>query len=645
MAFEAANVDGYPTHRKAAPLFDLFGQPFYILGIDPATTDLEIDSAFAAARDGGLVSEGSLVSASKAILSPTKRLSCELSYPLDSRPNEIAVLNDALRSNASASELILIANELAALSRANFLAHIASRQPADNALLHAIVMSHGAIDSTEVHAALKVFRTAAGWPAPSLLSVVQCLRELLDLHAEAVLGGYDHIEDAAEPVLACTQAILASDDRYHIEALARFLSVYRRSSEIKRSRAATLIENASDALRRRPKEARLAVVLSNALEFWGSLCSPLIFFDALHDRRDDDGLRGPAECVLMLVDDLTRSHHYTVAYQIAKLGRDVLGPAADPFDEQLRRIEQLASGGPIKRLRDLTGQLGAEPSSLISALEQSGFGPHSSEPAGRLREAFAQAAHSADRTDPTEPWTLLRDLAMRLARAGHHAAASALIRGLIQQGQADAAPRETVAMLPYDLSLIEGQKQTPPAETGLLPPSEPEEDAVQPIQKLRKSPPPALERPGRQRRRHLLKGLFLAAAALAGAGFYFGFGQIPALRWQPVSNRPDLEGAAAPEAEVIPPVGTGQRYSLPFVRYCHFQAERLKTVKQLAQGPEDARAYNLLVVDYNARCSDFLYQSQDLVSVVAEVGANKSKIEADARRIISTWPGHATERK
>jgi hypothetical protein len=643
MAFEDANIDGYLTHRKAAPLFDLFEQPFYILGIDPATTDLQIDSAFAAAQDGELVSKGSLVSAREAILSPTKRLSCELSYPLDSRSNEIAVLNEALRSNASASELILIANQLAPLSRANFLAHIASSQPANNALLYAIVMSHGAIDSTQVHTALKVFRTAAGWPAPSLLSVVQCLRELLDLHAEAVLGRYDNIEDAAEPVLACTQAILASDDRYNIEALARFLSVYRGSIEIKRSRAATLIKNASDALQQRPKEARLAGVLSNALEFWGSLCRPLILFDALHDHRDDDGLRGPAECVLMLVDDLTRSHHYTVAYQIAKLGRDLPGPAADPFDEQLRRIEQLASGGPIKRLRDLTGQLGAEPSSLISALEQSGFGPHSSEPAGRLREAFAQAAHSADRTDPTEPWTLLRDLAMRLARAGHHAAASALIRGLIQQGQADAAPRETVAMLPYDLSLIESQKRTQPAESCVLPPSEPGEDAVQPIQKLRKSPPPALERPGRQRRRHLLKGLFLAAAALAGAGFYFGFSQVPALWWQPVSNRPDLEGAAAPE--VIPSVGTGQRYALPFVRYCHFQAERLKTIKQLTQGPEDTRAYNLLVVDYNARCSDFLYQSQDLVSVVAEVGANKSKIEADARRIISTWPGHATERK
>ena len=90
----------------------------------------------------------------------------------------------------------------------------------------------------------------------------------------------------------------------------------------------------------------------------------------------------------------------------------------------------------------------------------------------------------------------------------------------------------------------------------------------------------------------------------------------------------------------MPPVGTGQRYSLPYVRYCYFQQERLKTIKELAQGPEDARSYNLLVVDYNARCSDFLYQSQDLLAVVAEITANKSRLEADARRIMSAWPGH-----
>ena len=465
MAFEDTQNDAHAPPQKAAPLFDLFKQPLYILGIDPATTDLEIDSAFAAARDGGLVSERSLVCAREEVLSPRHRLSCELSYPLDSRPKEIAMLNHALRSSASKSELILIANQLAPLSRANFLAHIASRELANSALMVAVVTSHGAIDSTQIHAALKIFRTAAGWPAPSLLSVVQCLRELLDLHAEAVFGRYDHIEDAAGPVLACTQAILASDDRYNIEALARFLSVYRRSIETKRSRAATLIENACNALQQRPEEGRLLEVLSNTFEFWGLMCGPLILLNAHQDRGEDDGLCGPAECVFNLVDDLTRGHHYTVARHLAQLGREVLAPAAEPFGEQLRRIEHLASGGPIKRLRDLTGRLDAQPSFLIRALAQSGFGPHAGEPAAGLWQAFADAAHAADRTDPSEPWTLLRDLAMRLASAEHYAAASALIRGLIQQGQAEAAPRETVAMLPYDLSLIEGRKHTSPPQT------------------------------------------------------------------------------------------------------------------------------------------------------------------------------------
>ena len=163
------------------------------------------------------------------------------------------------------------------------------------------------------------------------------------------------------------------------------------------------------------------------------------------------------------------------------------------------------------------------------------------------------------------------------------------------------------------------------------------------MQMRRVDPPSALERPERKPRRKLVKGLFLAAAALAGAGFYFGSSEVPAQWWQPVSNRSDVE--IAPEPESMPPVGTGQRYSLPFVRYCHFQAERLKAIQPLAQGAEDTRAYNLLVVDYNARCSDFLYQQQDQALVEAEVSASKSKIEADAKQIISSWPGHATERK
>jgi hypothetical protein len=128
------------------------------------------------------------------------------------------------------------------------------------------------------------------------------------------------------------------------------------------------------------------------------------------------------------------------------------------------------------------------------------------------------------------------------------------------------------------------------------------------------------------------------------AGVFFSFGALPALRW-PLAGPDLLQGTSAPEAEIVPPVGTGQRYSLPYVRYCHFQQERLRSIKAWAQGAEDVRSYNLLVVDYNARCSDFLYQPQDLVAVVAEVSANKAKIEAEAKQIMSAWPGHGAERQ
>jgi hypothetical protein len=632
MAFENPNSDVDPTDRKAAPSFNLFELPFYLLRVEPTATNLEINSAFASARDGGRRPEDALLSARDAILSPATRLSCELSYPLDSRPNEIDVLYAALSSAASTNELLLIADQLAPLSSAHFCAHLAASRPADSAILYAIIVSYGAIDSTEIYDTLRAFRTAARWPTPSLLSVNNGLREMFDLHAEAALGRYDSIEDASEPLLACAQAILASGEWFHIEVLEEFLATYGKLVETKRTRVATLIENAVEGLRQQPEEARLAVVLANTLPFWDVLCGPLWLLSAQQDRQDED-LSRPADQVSCLVDDLIEQRHYSVARQIAEAGRELPGLVGKAFDIRLRRIEHLASGGPLKGLRNLTAQLDADASSLVKPLEHIGFGPHAPEPIKRLWEAFAEAAHSCDEDDATEPWTLLRDLAVRLSRNEHHTAASALIRGMIQHGQAIVAPPEIQVMLPYDLSLIEGQRQARSSETGSPKTPVPAEPAVQPPEQ----PMPVAGKPDRTRR-GVLKAFRLAGGALAGAAIFFGFGEVPALRWQQVSGPPLLQGAIALEEE-IPAVGTGQRYSLPYVRYCHFQQERLKVIKELAQSPEDVRAYNLLVVDYNSRCSDFLYQSQDLVTVVAEVTANKSRIESDAKRIVSTWPG------
>jgi hypothetical protein len=92
----------------------------------------------------------------------------------------------------------------------------------------------------------------------------------------------------------------------------------------------------------------------------------------------------------------------------------------------------------------------------------------------------------------------------------------------------------------------------------------------------------------------------------------------------------------------MPPVLGGGHFSRGNVRYCRFQEERLRLIKEEVQGPEDVRAFNLLAVDYNSRCSDFFYQERDLKIVMAEVIANKSSLEADAKRIVSAWPWHGS---
>jgi hypothetical protein len=65
-------------------------------------------------------------------------------------------------------------------------------------------------------------------------------------------------------------------------------------------------------------------------------------------------------------------------------------------------------------------------------------------------------------------------------------------------------------------------------------------------------------------------------------------------------------------------------------------------MKQEVDGPEDVRAFNLLVVDYNSRCADFFYRDSDVAVVDAELSANRERLAAEARRIMATWPGHTT---
>jgi hypothetical protein len=137
--------------------------------------------------------------------------------------------------------------------------------------------------------------------------------------------------------------------------------------------------------------------------------------------------------------------------------------------------------------------------------------------------------------------------------------------------------------------------------------------------------------------RHVKKALLAAAALLTMIGvsvayWTFDLGATSSVASAPNPHRPNAE------PELLPAVGKGQRFSREYVRYCQFQEERLRVVKQQVRGPEDIRAYNALANDYNSRCADFFYQDEDIRLVKEEVIAKRKLLEADAERILSTWP-------
>jgi hypothetical protein len=631
--------------------FDLFAQPFRILGVDPSATSQQIGDAFSIAQHDRSVSAEVVIFARDALLDPSRRLWYELTYPLDCPASEIQVFYGALSIDASTEKLLQFADLLWPLARANFVADMAGRRPADGTLLYALLAAHASIDATEVYAKLQAARTTAEMPPPSRISINRGLDELLDTHAAAAFSRYDTIQDAAGPTLECTKQALADGERRHLEALGGILGSYRKATDPVRMDTAEHIESACAALQQQPNDAPLIEALSNAVLLWTSLWRPLLMWEAHLGRRELD-FETPIEQLRALIANMVQNRHYQPAIKMVDLTRDLFSAAPitiDQLTEDTRVTASLSLYAKIKPLQKLIAEREGDPGHLIAALENNGFGPTSTEPAKELWEAFLRAAEASNSMPLADlPWQLTRNFAIRLSNKPEAAAAVAgLITGLIQYGEA-------VSAAPAILGALRGNLRFMQSFIGTEPPTE-STDAVQKPAPSRmrslvlkffgtrtlQSNPKSIQLSSKRNRRLGLAGLAgITSVVLGVSAYYFGFDQVGSF-WSKTSF-----GAQAPTtlgAETMPPVGTGQHLALEGVRYCHFQEERLRIVKNEVRGPEDARAYNLLIIDYNSRCSDFFYKDDDLERVLAEVNEKKPLLEADAKRIMSTWPGHLAE--
>jgi hypothetical protein len=605
-------MDRGGANGSALP-FDLFAQPFRILRIDPGATNQQVHDAFDIAQKQQLASSDELGSARASIFDPSRRLLHELRYPIDTPRSDIDALYTVLSSDAPTSEHLLFAERLAPLSRANFVAHIVANRSAESTALCALVEAHACIEPAEIYEILKGLRKAGENPPPSLASVNQGLQDLLDMHAQAVIAGYKASDDSIEPVLACTRQILSRGNRHQIEVLSRLLAAYHQSTSRQRSDRLQEIKSACQGLQTQPT-LRLET-LTKALVGWMSLCLPLIVFD-IHRGVSEWDFEIPTDDVRALTTNLAALQQYDFALEVTNLSRTILSAiptAVDQLDEDKCLIESLLLDAKMKPLEDFIDGFESDFGLLSEALKENGFGENATGAASSLRDIFVKVAEAIDPIRSAEPWMLIRDLAIYLNDdVEDPEAASALLVGLVRHG-------EKVAIMPATLGRLR-------------------ED----LRRIKPKHSPSESRPTEVPRRKVWPvGVALAALALAAfcaTALYLSF-EKGHWSWLKSFAKTPISSTAA---EIEPPVGTGQHFSLGNVRYCHFQEERLRILKEKVRGAEDTRAFNILVVDYNSRCSDFFYQDSDVAIVTAEIAANRQRLADEAERMISTWPGQAT---
>jgi peptidoglycan hydrolase-like protein with peptidoglycan-binding domain len=675
-----------------AKRFDLLTSPFSILDVDLTASLQQIATACNAAL-ADHVAEPDIVAAREVLADPRYRISAELSFLLDAHAQEVRPLLAVLKTDTALDDLVQVAERLPPLSKANLLVHVGSRRPANAGLLCALVDAHACIDPRAVFTRLEAVRKTAGIAAPTFESVHDGLRDLVLLHAKAVVSEYPTARASAKPVEECTKRVLASADPDRIEALEGIIRAFGSRIEPALRQIEEQISSSAEMLQARPDELGLIYSFASSLRRWMSLARPLVELDT-HKGRDEGRARQLFTEIRDLSIDFADSHdRFDVALSISDIAADVfkaLPRAAEQLNEDRATLTKRSAEIHVLPLRRWIEELSGNSAVLVRDLEHSGFGRSSIRRTKELWNLFATAAETTQRTEAADlPWTMVRRLATDMIKDEQSPlAAKAILDGLVGYAQQVPPSEELSQLIQDDLQAIERNvrekkltedrkaDQRSPAFNGIY------QFMKDPRSAKVKAPVEKPERRGegwrampyirwRDIRWRAMPYIKWGAFALVGALVLFGsipfgipYGSIFRMSSAPPSasddnspgqqasndptDQPQADSAPdspAQKAELPveqPPVGTGNMLSQANIRYCLYQKERMKVMGAELRGAEEIATFNTVVGDYNSRCGNFRYQENDLRVVTDEVNQKSEILAAEGRDIVAGWRAGTT---
>ena len=443
-----------------ASSFDLFRNPFVLLGLDLSASARQVAEAFEDAVADGHASESELVTARQAVLTPLPRLKAEVGALADTPSSEWRSIFTALKSSQASSSLRRAFAKVAPLSRSNLLAHLSSSTRPDASMLTEWIVTQSAIDLDQIHRQISQFRETAGVVRPERASLSAALSELREQQARSLLDGFEYPPDAIDPITNCTKQIISAGDAAQIDVLSSLLKAYNHHIEQELSFRRQRITSTADALRSDPDGVGDLALVIDALKFWDHAAHPLQLLEAYKDRDEPSAQAAFQQLRTLAIDLANDQSRFDLSLSITKCCQAVfarLPRAAQQLGEDQATLEERIQYSKINPLAMAINGLGDDLQKLAAELRASGFSKSAVGNTKTLRDTFVASVKSSKGSAIAEmPWLMLRSIVIKLNNDFHSPdSALALMRGLLDLGRELDASDDVLTRLREDNRAVE----------------------------------------------------------------------------------------------------------------------------------------------------------------------------------------------
>lgn len=436
-------------------MFDLFKNPFAVLGVTVQDTEESIARAAETAVREGSISEEDAQAAQKALLAKRPRLEAEISWLLGRSLPRIQKILAALKEAPDFDARMALLTSIDGLPRANVAAHLCGMAEADDYVVRAVFDAQNEFEDSKVLELVNGNRAIAGFPKVSEGLLRKAIQDLRAKHGDAVFAVVIGKTRPRKLVERLIDTLKDSTGQTH-DLLEMLVEKFDQWSAGQLSPIVDELGVLAAKLRANPTDAGAADAIRVQLAAWKDFRHPprmreeSLSVDEPRGRIIHENLR--ALCQFLAGEKQEYGQALRISQALAMAFPDL--PRVDVvLPEDIGALASLAEQTQrkeaVEELLEVLNSIQANPDSLSDAADSDSGGM-----AGRLYSALVVAVKALEGTTHGYlPWIMVRSQVVTLE--DDHTKAKALVKvfeSLIELGKNYDMPAEIQGVYERDLA-------------------------------------------------------------------------------------------------------------------------------------------------------------------------------------------------